>query len=88
MRHLTVAQGDRILRNSDLNVITGVSRTTRWRMERAGEFPARRRITNGAVGWLASEVDEWLKSRGVARDPSCAAKSNAEAGVSTPPDMS
>src|SRR5438876_10456063 len=42
---------------------TGLSRTTVWRLERQGAFPARRRLSPGPVGWLESEVDEWLAPR-------------------------
>ena len=65
-RAMMVAKGDRILRNSDLDVITGISRTTRWRLERGGEFPARRQISHGSVGWSASEVEAWMQARGFA----------------------
>jgi prophage regulatory protein len=51
---------DRNLRNRDLDVITGLSRTTRWRLEREGKFPARRKLSSMAVGWLKSEIDAWL----------------------------
>ncbi|MHB1220186.1 MAG: helix-turn-helix transcriptional regulator [Alphaproteobacteria bacterium] len=41
----------------------GLSRSTRWRLERTGEFPARKQITRGAVGWSLNEVSEWVKAR-------------------------
>lgn len=56
---------DRILRTSEVLAMTGLGRTTLWRMERRGEFPARRKITGNTVGWLASEVEEWVKTRPV-----------------------
>ena len=59
---------ERILRQSEVLAITGLGRTTIWRLERRGEFPARRRITGNIVGWLASEVEEWMRSRPVAPD--------------------
>jgi len=31
-------------------------------MEKRGEFPARRRLSSGRVGWLRSEVEEWAKN--------------------------
>ena len=55
---------DRILRERDVRTATGLSRTTRWRLERAGQFPRKRRLSPGAVGWLESEVVAWL-DRGV-----------------------
>ena len=42
---------------------TGLSRSTIWRLERSGGFPKRRRISLNAVGWLESEVDEWVQTR-------------------------
>ncbi|WP_084201459.1 helix-turn-helix transcriptional regulator [Geobacter pickeringii] len=66
MQRITVEPGNRILRNPDLDVITGLSRTTRWRLENAGDFPKRRQISKGAVGWIESEVTAWLLSKGLA----------------------
>ena len=57
---------DRILRDAELRERVGLGRTTIWRMERAGEFPRRRQIGGNIVGWLSSEVDEWIESRPVA----------------------
>ncbi|MEF8703077.1 MAG: AlpA family phage regulatory protein [Candidatus Accumulibacter sp. UW26] len=42
---------------------TKLSRTTRWRMENQGNFPARRQLSANAVGWLRSEVEAWVISR-------------------------
>jgi prophage regulatory protein len=42
---------------------TKLSRSTIWRLERAGKFPARRQLSANAVGWLRSEVEAWLASR-------------------------
>jgi prophage regulatory protein len=61
-KRVVVPTGDRILRNHDLDVITGLSRTTRWRLERDGKFPARRRLSSMAVGWLESEVNAFLST--------------------------
>jgi len=63
MARRLVPAADRILRNHDLDVLTGISRTTRWRLEQAGDFPARRRISSMAVGWIESEVLAWLEAR-------------------------
>jgi prophage regulatory protein len=56
-------QGDRIIREPAVNDLTGLSRTTRWRLERQGKFPARRKLSDNAVGWLESEVRDWIASR-------------------------
>jgi prophage regulatory protein len=51
---------DRFLREREVRSMTGLSRTTRWRLERIGQFPRRRQISPGAVGWLESEVLAWM----------------------------
>jgi predicted DNA-binding transcriptional regulator AlpA len=42
---------------------TGLSRTTLWRLERRGAFPARRQISLGAIGWIEAEVEHWISGR-------------------------
>ena len=56
---------DKILNQPQVTERTGASRTTLWRLERAGEFPRRRQIVGHRVGWLESEVTEWLRTRPV-----------------------
>jgi prophage regulatory protein len=53
----------KVIRQRETIQLTGLSRTTIWRLERAGLFPQRRRIGRQAVGWLASDIDEWLATR-------------------------
>ena len=52
---------DRFIREPECKRITGLSRTTRWRLERAGLFPKRRQISPGLIAWLESEIQEWLR---------------------------
>lgn len=40
-----------------------LSRSTIWRMERAGQFPPRRRVSVNKVAWWEPEVEEWLRNR-------------------------
>ena len=40
-----------------------VSRTTLWRMERAGLFPRRIQVSTNRVGWLEADVDAWVEVR-------------------------
>ncbi|HCD5021498.1 AlpA family phage regulatory protein [Klebsiella pneumoniae] len=58
-QHLT----DRTIREPECRQLTGLCRTTRYMMEKEGQFPARRKLGGRAVGWLLSEVSEWQKSR-------------------------
>ncbi len=62
-----------ILRTSDVSRLTGLSRTTLWRMERAGTFPARVRLGENSVGWIEEEVRAWIEARprGMAAGPAC-----------------
>jgi prophage regulatory protein len=54
---------ERYLRAADLPVVTGLSSSTLWRLERRGKFPARRQLSDRCVAWLASEVEQWMHSR-------------------------
>ena len=56
-------QPERIIRAKEVSELTGLSRTTIWRMERKGQFPARVSLGVGSVGWRYSEVNEWLIRR-------------------------
>ena len=40
-----------------------VSRTTLWRMERAGLFPRRIQVSTNRVGWLEADVDAWVERK-------------------------
>ena len=53
----------RILRPRTVTQLVGLSRTTLWRMERTGHFPQRRRIGATAIGWLAEDVENWIRTR-------------------------
>ncbi len=59
--------GGRILRKPEVREISGLSRTTRWRLERDGKFPARRKLSDNAIGWLESEIRDWVATRNVSR---------------------
>jgi len=54
---------DRFIRSKELTKITGLSLSTLWRLENESQFPQRRQLSPGAVGWLWSEILEWLESR-------------------------
>lgn len=54
---------DRFLREPEVRRLTGLGRTRRWELERAGEFPRRVRLSDHAVAWRLSELREWMESR-------------------------
>jgi prophage regulatory protein len=65
-----------ILRKRAVQQRTGLSDTTIWRREKAGDFPARVQLTEaGAVGWYEDEVDAWVhdRVRGLGKRPPKAA---------------
>jgi prophage regulatory protein len=43
--------------------MTDLSPVTIWRRERENAFPRRRQISKRRVGWLESEVLEWMEAR-------------------------
>ncbi|MCP4400851.1 MAG: AlpA family phage regulatory protein [bacterium] len=53
----------KILREPEVSRITGRSRVSRWRDERAGKFPKRVHIGPNAIGWFEDEIQEWLETR-------------------------
>ncbi|MBS0905942.1 AlpA family transcriptional regulator [Pantoea dispersa] len=57
---------ERTIREPECRQLTGLCRTTRYLMEKKGQFPARRKIGARAVGWLLSEVNAWQLSQGKA----------------------
>jgi prophage regulatory protein len=56
-------EADLYIRENECRQRTGLSRTTRWRLERAGRFPERRQLSDNSIGWLLSEVIEWQRNR-------------------------
>ena len=54
---------ERFIREPEVHRITGLSRTTRWRLEQVGRFPRKRKLSDNAVGWLASEIEAWMAER-------------------------
>ena len=60
---------DRFVREPECKHITGLSRTTRWRLERAGLFPKRHQISPNAIAWLESTIQEWLRGRAENKEP-------------------
>ncbi len=54
---------ERILRIKEVVHITGLSRTTIWRLENKGTFPRRVSLGGSRVGWRLSEINQWLGTR-------------------------
>jgi prophage regulatory protein len=61
---------DRIVREAERRIITGVCRTTAYELARDGEFPKPVLLTPSgrARGWRLSELLAWVESRNRAGD--------------------
>ncbi len=56
-----------ILRRRAVCERAGLSYSSIRRLELAGDFPVRRQLGPNSVGWIASEVDDWLRARQAAQ---------------------
>lgn len=56
---------DEYIREPERFRVTGLSRTTWWRLEQQGRAPRRRKLSANAVGWLLSEIRDWQQRREV-----------------------
>jgi prophage regulatory protein len=54
---------NKILRQKDVQKITGLSRSTIYRHINAGTFPAPVKLTERLIGWHSSAISEWMASR-------------------------
>jgi len=54
---------ERLVRDPECGRRSGLSRTTRWKLEKQGRFPKRRRVAGRLCGWLESELVAWMHSR-------------------------
>ena len=57
---------DRLLRRRQVEDITGLSRSSIYRLMRNGEFPLPVKVGPAAVRWRASEITIWVESRPLA----------------------
>lgn len=55
----------RLIRMPEVKEMTGLSATRIYELERLGRFPRRRKLSLRASAWVASEVQDWIRSRPV-----------------------
>jgi prophage regulatory protein len=53
----------RLLPFREVTQRVALSRSTIWRLERAGQFPKRRRLSVNKVAWWEPEIEEWTRNR-------------------------
>lgn len=54
---------DRLVGEAECKRLTDLSRVTRWRMMRRGEFPAKVVLSPGRRAWRLSAIVEWMAER-------------------------
>ena len=54
---------ERALRLRQVCQLTGLGRSMIYQMQAEGRFPQRVKLSERAVGWLESEVRDWLATR-------------------------
>jgi predicted DNA-binding transcriptional regulator AlpA len=60
---MNTRSGTRIVRERERAFITGISRSTWWRLHQAGETPKKVRLSKNSVGWLLDDLQDWLRER-------------------------
>jgi len=54
---------NRIMKRPTVEDVTGLSRSSIYEKMKTGTFPKNIKLSERSVGWLAHEVQEWLKNR-------------------------
>lgn len=67
-RHASKGYHMKVLRKREVAERLGVSIMTLWRWEKKGTFPRHISLGSGSVGYLETEVDEWLQEKAESRD--------------------
>ena len=62
--------GDRLLRRRRVEEITGMTRSSIYRLMDSGDFPRPVRVGPTAVRWRESDITGWLESLPIARSKS------------------
>lgn len=68
----------KILRKQEVCERVGYSGMHLSRLEKAGDFPKRIQVGPQRVGWLESEINEWIEGRAALRDTPTAEGNEAE----------
>lgn len=54
---------DRLIRDKEVENLTGLKRNIRYQLEAAGEFPRRRKITERLTAYSYREVRRWVDQK-------------------------
>jgi len=61
--HIKISNAPTILRRHQVQQRTGLSRSTLYQYIKNGEFPASVQLGPRAVGWLESDISDWICAR-------------------------
>jgi prophage regulatory protein len=71
-----MSESIRILRRGQVQSLTGLCRSAIYQLISSGQFPRSIPLGPRSVGWIESEISEWIRSRVAARtDPATRAHS-------------
>ncbi|EPC7542034.1 helix-turn-helix transcriptional regulator [Morganella morganii] len=54
---------DRLINFKMVAYLTGLSRSTIWKLENNGDFPERITLSKRSIRWIESEVMQWVSVR-------------------------
>ena len=60
---MEIENEERMLRRRSVERMTGLSKSTLYRLIKQGSFPPPLRLTRKAVRWRSEEVHQWLSGR-------------------------
>lgn len=65
---MMTARAAQVLRQPEVTRITGLSRSTIYRLMPVGKFPKGFKLGERAVGWRAETIETWIAEREAAND--------------------
>lgn len=54
---------DKLIDFKEVAYLTGLSRSTIWKLENDGDFPERITLSKRSVRWIESEIMQWISIR-------------------------
>lgn len=58
----------RIMRLNEVKLVTGLQRSSIYKYMAIGTFPKPVHLSDKAVGWVSTEIEDWVKARIAERD--------------------
>lgn len=51
---------DRLVKEKERQIITSISRSQAWKLEKQGKFPKRFKLSERSIAWKLSELLAWV----------------------------